>query len=80
MDLAERLARWLDHRDLTQADLARSVGVSTSAVAQWFIGETEPTRSNLDKIVEAFDITLSEFWGDLPKASSGPPKRKARAS
>lgn len=70
---AARLSGWLEHRGMNQAALARAVGVSTSAVAQWTNGSTTPSPESMDRIVGAFETTIAEFWGDQAK-------RKARAS
>ena len=74
MKLSERINRWRESRSgLTKAELARKVGVSSAAVAQWESGDTEPTHDSVEAIAKAIGISLPEFWGD-------PPKRKARAS
>ena len=74
MEFHDRLAWWLEFRGKTQADLARGLKLSTSAVAQWSTGGTRPTAKNLDAIIAFFETTASVFWGDLV------PKAKAHAS
>jgi len=67
-----RITRWREASGLTQADLARSVGISASAVSQWESGQTQPSHSNVDAIVKALGISLPKFWGALPaKRKSG---------
>jgi transcriptional regulator with XRE-family HTH domain len=75
--LSERIKRWRETREpeITKAELARRVGVSSAAVAQWEGGTTEPTHDNVEAIAHALDLTLSGFWGDPP-----PLKREAKAS
>ena len=75
--LCERITRWRESRDpkVTKAELARRVGVSSAAVAQWEGGTTEPTHENVEAIAIALGLTLSGFWGDPPAL-----KREAKAS
>lgn len=70
MSLAERIVRWRTCRGLRQVDLARLCKKSTAAVAQWETEVTKPTHDSLDAIVRALGITLSEFWGPLPRAKA----------
>lgn len=60
---------------LTKAELARLVGVSSAAVAQWESGKTEPTHESVSAIASAVGVSLSEFWGDPPKK-----KKRVRAA
>jgi transcriptional regulator with XRE-family HTH domain len=72
--LNERITRWRESREgLTKAELARSVGVSSAAVAQWESGDTEPTHDNVEAIAKAIGVSLSVFWGE-------PPARPRKAS
>jgi transcriptional regulator with XRE-family HTH domain len=75
--LSERIKRWRETREpeITKAELARRVGVSSAAVAQWEGGATEPTHDNVEAIATALGITLSGFWSEPPA-----PKREAKAS
>lgn len=73
--LNDRIRRWRESREgLTKAELARAVGVSSAAVAQWESGGTEPTHDNVEAIAAAIGISLSVFWGEPP---AEPKKRKA---
>lgn len=61
---------------MSKAELARRTEYSSAAVAQWEDtgpDGTEPTHESVQRIAKAFELSLSEFWGD-------PPKKKARAS
>lgn len=57
--------------------MARRVGVSSAAVAQWEGGGTEPTHDNVEAIAQALGLTLSGFWGEPPEIET---KAKAKAA
>lgn len=70
MDVGGRIKAWRKLRGLSRQDLADAVGVSVSAVYQWEgTGEqkTSPSVGNLEKIVEALDLTMGEFYGRVPR-------------
>ena len=65
-DLGKRIARWRDHRGLSQAALAELLDLTAGAVANWEVNTAVPTGKNLQKLVDALDITMQQFWGRLP--------------
>jgi transcriptional regulator with XRE-family HTH domain len=69
MDLAARIAAWRKARNLTQAGLAKMVGVTRAAVSQWEgAGEkqTEPSQESLRAVVDALGLTMERFYGRVP--------------
>jgi transcriptional regulator with XRE-family HTH domain len=66
IELGERIARWRESRDLTQAALAAKLGLTAGAVANWEVSTATPTQANLQKLVDALDITMAQFWGRVP--------------
>src|SRR5215472_16579018 len=69
-----RFAGWLEtsmrSRGLTQAQLARSVGVADTQVSRWRRGQVVPTVQYLQRLADTFGvdrITLDELVG-LPIA------------
>lgn len=68
--LGQRIAEARQARDLTASSLARMVGISRAAVAQWESGETEPSSRNLRKVAEAVGVTL-EWLGQGKGAALG---------
>jgi transcriptional regulator with XRE-family HTH domain len=48
-------------RGMTQADLAKLVGVDQSAVAQWETGTSGPHRKNLAKLAQILECTVDEL-------------------
>lgn len=53
--------------DLTQAEFATEIGISPQAVSQWFSGNTEPGKQNLQKIAKRFNVDINwlTFGGGL---------------
>ncbi len=72
MNTGARIAAWRKHRRMSQRELAKAVGVTQGAVAQWE-GEGTPSLDNLGKIVDVLGLTMERFFGRLPK-------REAKAS
>src|SRR5712691_2739373 len=74
-----RFAGWLQasmaSRGLTQAQLARSVGVADTQVSRWRRGQVVPTLAYLQRLADTFGIqrvTLDQLVG-LPVAQVGGP-------
>jgi len=73
VELSERINRWRESKEgLSQAALAKKIGISPSAVAQWELGQTTPTHDHVEKIAHAVGVSVQEFWGRVPAK-----KRKA---
>jgi transcriptional regulator with XRE-family HTH domain len=71
-----RFAGWLQasmhHRGLTQAQLARSVGVADTQISRWRRGQVVPTLQYLQRLADTFGIeriTLDQLVG-LPVAQA----------
>jgi len=71
--MADRLRRWREWAGMTQAAVARAVGVSTAAQTMWEQGRTEPTHNNLRKFCKVIGVSLSLFFGDMPADGSTRP-------
>lgn len=56
----------MSREDLSQADVARAVGVSRQAVRLWESGAAEPTHANVEKFASAIGVSLAVFWGEPP--------------
>ena len=62
--LAERINFAMDKRNMTQADLARATGMSTSKVSYICNGTTkDPQFTAVVKIAAALDVSLSYLAG-----------------
>lgn len=68
-DFAVRLAGILHARGVTQADLARHIGVTQSAVGQWRAGRKTPFPATvflLERVLEVAPGELSSTLGYFP--------------
>lgn len=70
MNLGARLAAWREYAGYSQSKLARTIGITRSAVWQWEDGETVPGARNLAAAVDAFGISMERFYGPLPRAKA----------
>jgi transcriptional regulator with XRE-family HTH domain len=65
----------MHHRGLTQAQLARSVGVADTQISRWRRGQVVPTVQYLQRLADTFGIdrvTLDQLVGlPVAQASSG---------
>lgn len=48
--------RLLDQHFLTYADVAERVGVTKNTVYYWAAGRAQPSKKNIRKIAEAFEV------------------------
>lgn len=54
---------------MSRPELAAAVGVTRAAAYHWEATDdtgVKPRQETLEKIVEAFGITMARFWGALP--------------
>ena len=62
--VAENMRHFLAERNITQKEAAEAAGVSTSTLSNWANGKTDPRESNLQRLADAYDISLSVLWED----------------
>lgn len=79
-DIGIRLRRIRKENRLTQADLARQIGIQQSDLSRMEKGEYRVSLDNLFKILAVFDIKMADFFGDAtaaqPAAASRPLARE----
>lgn len=59
---ASRITLARECRQLTAAQLADKIGVSSQQITQWERGEVTPSASNLTKIMNAVDAPPTFFY------------------
>lgn len=60
---AERLVELRKERGLSQACVARDLGVSLSIVCYWETNKSEPTASNIAKLARYYNVTSDYLLG-----------------
>jgi len=68
-EIGGRLRELRKDRDLTQAELARQIGIQQSDLSRMEKGEYRVSLDNLFKILGVFELDLADFFGDDTKAS-----------
>ncbi len=53
------------NKKLSQAELGRQLGYSARTVSDWENGNTEPNITAIKALVDFFDITYEEFFGEI---------------
>ncbi len=69
-DIGVRLRRIRREHRLTQADLARQIGIQQSDLSRMEKGEYRVSLDNLFKILAVFDIKMADFFGDTTAAQA----------
>ena len=50
----------------TQAEFARKVGIDQPTISQYELGQRIPTKRTLQKIADAYHLTLHQLTGQQP--------------
>ena len=66
MEIGKNIRRFREQSDMTQAEVAKRLGVSPTAVSWWESGRTEPKIGTVEKLAELFGVEKSDILG-LPK-------------
>ena len=61
--LAERLLELRTERKISQADLAKELGVSRGVVCYWETNQSKPTAPNLLKLAKFFNVSADYLIG-----------------
>jgi transcriptional regulator with XRE-family HTH domain len=67
--VGSRLRKLRKDRGITQADLARQIGIQQSDLSRMEKGEYRVALDKLFKILAVFDLDLASFFGDQPAMS-----------
>ena len=70
MDCLQRIKELLNERNWTMYQLAQKSGIPQSTLSNLFIRSNAPTIQTLEKICDAFGISIAEFFSgktELPK-------------
>ena len=61
--LSQRLKGLRATKDMTQADLAKLLGITQQAVAKWETGKAEPDNETLKKLADYFHVSTDYILG-----------------
>ena len=65
--VSERLQKIMAERNVKQADLARSTGISRGAISNYVLGRYEPKADIIGKLANALNCSATWLWGyDVP--------------
>lgn len=70
-EFGSKIAELRKSRNLTQAQLAREIGKSTSSIAMWETGQREPDLDTVALLAGRFNVTVNYILG-LPDVVSKP--------
>lgn len=65
--VSERLQVIMEERNIKQADLARSTGISRGSISNYVLGRYEPKTDIIGKLANALNCSATWLWGyDVP--------------
>lgn len=59
--IGKNIDRLLYNNRINQADLAKILNVSESAVGKWVLGKNAPSMGNIQKIADYFSVSMSSI-------------------
>lgn len=62
MDILDKITQLRLERDWTEYQLAERSGLTQSTISSWYRKNMLPTIPSLERICDAFGITLSQFF------------------
>lgn len=62
IDVLERILYYRSQKKWSEYQLAEKSGLTQSTISSWYRKNMLPSISSLEKICNAFEITLSEFF------------------
>lgn len=62
LDILEKITQLRIERNWTEYQLAENSGLTQSTISSWYRKNMLPTIPSLNRICEAFGITLSQFF------------------
>lgn len=64
MNVLEKITKFRLERNWTEYQLAEKSGLPQSTISSWYRKNQIPTIPSLEKICNAFNITLAQFFSD----------------
>lgn len=64
IDVLERITELREQKNWTEYQLAERSGLTQSTISSWYRKDILPTLPSLERICEAFGISISQFFDD----------------
>jgi transcriptional regulator with XRE-family HTH domain len=64
MNIAEKIKHFRTVKNLSQKELATSIGMDQAQYSRMESGKVEPTVSSLEKIADALDVSVAELFSE----------------
>lgn len=64
LDILDKIVKLREERNWTEYELAERSGLTQSTISSWYRKNMIPSIPSLEKICDAFDISLSQFFYD----------------
>jgi len=64
MNIAEKIKHFRTAKNLSQKELATSIGMDQAQYSRMESGKVEPTVSSLEKIADALDVSVAELFSE----------------
>lgn len=61
-EFSERLAALMERKNISQAELAKAIGVSQPAISLLLARKCRPQRRTVEKLAEALNVETRELW------------------
>jgi len=74
-DVGARLRRMRRERRLTQAELARQIGIQQSDLSRMEKGQYRVSLDNLFKLLSVFDVKMADFFAERSAPQPAPASR-----
>lgn len=68
LEFRNQLKRLREEKKISQSELARALGVSTSSIGNYEIGYREPDFETLEKLADYFNVSIGALLGDAQAA------------
>lgn len=68
VDILATIARYRQERGWSEYRLSEKSGISQSTISTWYRKNMNPTIASLEKICDAYGITLSQFFAEGQEA------------
>lgn len=62
MNVLDRIVELRTERNWTEYQLAEKSGLTQSTISSWYRKDLSPSIPSLEKICDAYDITMSQFF------------------